>query len=428
MVDRRPRLTLWSDGAYVLTSNGIDGGSTLLAVQPDGAVVGSTTTSAGIREVMYLEEGSQPTWVSVAATDLNTIANRTSLWRDGRWSVGTQISGDGLGRKVERWTSNDGSWWERGFVPRSNDGGDTTWVKIWHGAVRAPGGGTTRESFIYGNDDYKGHHGTHRTSFGQTTVVEKDAGGHTTRQTSVYGGYNHNDSSHERQVIIKYPDGSWVRQLHHTNKDGSWQDWTTTHDKNGHTVTRTATGRGTTTETYKEREDDDNSVDAQEPPDEPDPPDKDSPTGDGDAGGTEGNPDGPLAGVSIRDLLDDDWEGPEEVDTLGDLDAMMRPWLERIRAALASGAAGRSEPGELVDSLGAPPEIAVDLIGYEPDDLADHDSLGRPPPIFGSPLDLGSIVISGESALSVTELLTAVDSLTSAFATMAKVRHIRAIP
>ena len=122
-----------------------------------------------------------------------------------------------------------------------------------------------------------------------------------------------------------------------TTKDGHWEDTTTTRDKDGHYTRHHSTGTGSRTETYEKTEsDEDPDQSGQETPD-PEPPDGDAPVGDG-TGGDEGNPDGPLAGldaVTLRSLLGGDgWKGSEEFDTLGDVDAALGPWMDRIRAAL----------------------------------------------------------------------------------------------
>jgi hypothetical protein len=88
---------------------------------------------------------------------------------------------------------------------------------------------------------------------------------------------------------------------------------------------------------------------------------------------------------------------------------MVRPWLDRIKAALSDGGTGKGDAGELLDALGAPPLIAVNLTGYEPDDLADHDWLGRPRPILAIALGVVAIDPQRESALTVAELQAAAE-------------------
>lgn len=129
-----------------------------------------------------------------------------------------------------------------------------------------------------------------------------------------------------------------------------------------------------------------------------------------------------MSGVDIRELIGDDWQGDEDLDTLGDLDALMRPWLDRIRAALAAGGSGQPDTGELLDTLGASPVINVYLAGYEPDDLADYDSLGRPRPIFGTRLKVTVDMAqkAGTSALSVSELLIAAEPFAQSAIAVAK--------
>ena len=152
-----------------------------------------------------------------------------------------------------------------------------------------------------------------------------------------------------------------------------------------------------------------------------DPPDKDSPVGDGDAGGyQEGNPDGPwdpFDKVGLARLLGGDWEGREDLDTLGDLEGFMRPWLDRLFATAASGVGGGASAGEMLDTLGAPPEIdELYLVGAEHDEYDELDSLGRPPPIFGGIVET-TVVRAGEavrSAATITELVTIAEGLTGA--------------
>lgn len=410
MVDRRPRLTLWGDGEYMLSSGGADGSATMVVVLPDGRVRGSGTTPAGLRELVALEpEVSWVTWfVPDVDTKLRTLRAELGAW--GPAAAATVRYRDGVEAVVKRGRDHDWGHWETVTspsheTPKGWASGDNRWTTIWHPWERAAGGGSTRESFTYGSEEFRGH----RSSYSTSAVVERDASGQEVRRTSVTGGYDHTTGTQERGVTIRYGNGDWVKQVHRTEQDGSWTDTTTT-KQGGHYVTRTSSGHGSTTDTYSETESDEDPTDDGEDP-EPEPTDdgSESPTGDGTDAGSEGNPEGPLAGVDIRDLIGDDWKGGEDLDTLGDLDGLMRPWLERIRATLAAGGSGRPDTGELLDTLGAPPVLDVYLVGYEPDDLAEHDSLGKPPPIFGTRVTVAGAEAVRESALSVTELLAAAE-------------------
>jgi hypothetical protein len=403
MPPHRPRLTLWGTGEYVLASEGGDGSATVLTVDAAGSA--AWARDATLPGVVYDRE------------------LRGEL--DGPWRpevIHVPVAG---GRAtIERSGDGTGHFWEKGHRPQTVKDGWLTpahdWVTIWHPSRDAqhPGGGRTRESVTLGTSHEPGGRATYTT----VTVVEKDRHGHETQRVSVTDRYSHRDGSRDHDVVIRHADGSSVHQTRHTTKDGHWEDTTTTRDKDGHYTRHHSTGTGSRTETYEKTESDEDPEPGQDTPD-PEPPDTDSPLGDG-TGGDEGNPDGPLAGldaVTLRRLLGEDWEGPEEFDTLGDVDAALRPFMDRIRATLASGAtSGGGSPGELLDTLGAPPIVGLDLTGVEEDELADHDSLGRPPPLLRTELEAMARDPLRTSALTVTELQGVAESFALTAATVAQ--------
>lgn len=450
MVDPRPRLTLWHDGEYMLTSWGEDASSTVMVVPTDGHLRGATTTPEGLRTVAELDPAIG--WLFWVILDTNsrirTLRSELGVWGD--LGVSTVAYHGGAQASVERGWDHHGEPWERvkspsHQTPSGKETGNNEWMTVWHRSQKTADGSSARESVTYGTEDYKGHHSTYSSS----RVVERDGSGHEVRRISVGASTDNTTQTQERSVTIRQSNGHWVQQIRRVEPDGSWTV-TTSWNEGGPTTTQTVTGRGTTAVTGKTTTSDEtpfDEPDGPEPPEEPGggssnddesndesgddergddtnsgPPEGEdgAPTGDGSEPGQEGNPDGALVGISLRDLLEH-WRGVEDLDTMGDLGALLRPWLNRIRGAMSAGGSGSPSTGELLDSLGAPPELDIHVNTGEGDDgTRELDSLGKPPPIFRTWLDLAEIADRGGAALTVAELAATAEPFVLSAAAVAR--------
>jgi hypothetical protein len=324
------------------------------------------------------------------------------------------------GREGTVTTSRDASGheWQSGTVPQSIDksGYGTparTWVLVIHPPddLLHPSSHRGGESLELGRDRYTKKNGEHVDS--NYTVVrthEKDSMGRDT-SVSVRSAYSPDTGREEHSSAVRADDGtrSWTNVSR--GQDGSWSIVTVTVDKDGKGTKHVTEGKGDqvtrdeTTDAAPSDAGPDKGRDGDSGSDpDPDKGGSSAPTGDGEQT-SEGNPDGslPFDAVELARLLGDDWDLGDGIDTLGDLDRALRPWIDRIIATARHGAGGTG-PGEVLDTLGAPPPIEFALTGYEQDELADHDSLGRPRPIFGSLVEVDDAVdaagSTGESARS----------------------------
>lgn len=161
MVDRRPRLTLWGDGEYMLSSGGADGSAAMLVVLPDGRVRGAASTPAGLRRLVALEpEVDWVTWfVPDVDTKLRTLRAELGAWEAA--GAATVQYRDGAEAVVKRGRDYDWGHWETVTSPSHETpkgwvSGDNRWTTIWHPWERTAAGGSTRESFTYGSEEFRG--------------------------------------------------------------------------------------------------------------------------------------------------------------------------------------------------------------------------------------------------------------------------------
>lgn len=112
MIDHRPRLTLWGDGEYMLSSEGADGTSTMLMVRPDGLFHGSTTTPAGLRELVLVEPNAE--WLRWLVPDVETRLRvlRRELGAWGAHGTSTVRYEDGGQAQLSRGRDYDWHHWE----------------------------------------------------------------------------------------------------------------------------------------------------------------------------------------------------------------------------------------------------------------------------------------------------------------------------
>jgi len=455
------QLRMWQAGEYSLVSDGQDGSQSLLDHYGEGIVRFVEVDPDGWRRAVFVKTGEDGS-VETAAIDPHDDPPRTG-WLDplaraelrnelgdgffGEWKVGPPIVKhlpDGGVVTIIREGDGTGHYWERGTRTEGQIGGvltpERTWLKSWHPSADPmhPKAATgVRESTEWGRvKEPKGYHGGGHTNYTKTTITYP-AGAGGGRNTIVdHSSYNPTTGDRDHSVSVKHADGTHSTSFSHTSTDGSWRIVTTTTDASGHGQRHTTTGKGdvVTSDKTEDVDQGDSDTGSSNEGQDADPPDKDSPVGDGDAGGyQEGNPDGPwdpYDTVRLARLIGEDWEGGEDLDTLGDLEGFMRPWLDRLAATAASGVGGVSA-GEVLDTLGAPPEIdELYLTGVEQDELADHDSLGRPPPIFGGVLEADAITAGAAtgSAASITALATIAEGFTGAAQAAASLDLLRTTP
>jgi hypothetical protein len=456
------QLRVWQSGEYSLVSEGQDGSQTLLDHYGSGIVRYVEVDDEGWRKTVFAmarEDGSIDTallepvdnpphtgWLDPLARA--ELRNELGDGFFGEWKVGPPIVKhlpDGGVVTIIREGDGTGHYWERGVRTEGRSATtlvpERTWLKSWHPThdpMHPKAASGVREATEWGRvKEPKGFHGGGHTNYTKTTITYP-AGAGGGRHTIVdQSSFNPTTGDREHSVTIKHADGTQSRSWTRTTTDGSWHITTITTDEHGRGQKHVTEGKGdkvTKDKTEDVDQGDSEGESGSEEQGDADPPDKDSPVGDGDTGGyQEGNPDGPwdpFDKVALARLIGEGWEGTEDLDTLGDLEGLMRPWMDRLIATAGSGA-GSGSPGELLDTLGAPPEIdELYLTGVEYDELADHDSLGRPPPIFGGTVETTG-VDAGEavtSAATISELVTIAEGLTGAAEAAGSLDLLRTTP
>jgi hypothetical protein len=407
------RLRLWETGEYSLTSEGADGSRSVVRLHANGVVSTQEIAADGSGRaefVLAVDDGIQFVFTA-APTDVPRPGYdrvvRGEL--DGPWTSGSVIDRglpDGGHIKVTRDGDGTGHYWEAGSRTAGVDaegwmhpGRD--WVTSFHPSrdLQHPGGSGHQESTEWGTVHDPSGQDRHYTT---ATVTTRDEAGRVVSRVWESASYSANGDRDHGAGVTNASGGSvtWSN----TSEDGSWRITTITTDEHGDGTRHTTSGKGdevTGDETTPEHRDP-NDTDVHENPDPPD----EAPSGDGADDGHEGNPDAGFDSVSLRRLIGDDWRGPEDLDALGDVEARLRPWLDRLAATLASGAGGGGE--ELLDTLGAPPFAGLDLTGVHHDALEELDALGRPRPIIDTILEPATVVIGQEetSAASIRHLQT----------------------
>lgn len=423
------RLTVWRTGTYMLASGGADGTWNALQLDDDGGLTSVSVAADGGREIRRWRVGEG----GLDATDAVAVRARFALYAtgpgstyddlaraelDGPWKAGKVIDkdlADGGHLHIERDGDGTGHFWEKGSRSAGtldgvgSEGRD--WLKVWHpfDDARHPGHAQRRDSVEMGTTNSPwGGSSTYRIVKERT---RDDTGRERTvwdRSDSAVGG----DTFHAAGV--KDFDGTRSTTSSVTHADGSGTITTTTTDAQGngtkHVTSYDSSGATTKDETedYHEEPHDDED-DEHEPKDT-----AGAPVGDGTDGAGEGNPDSVLAGfdrIDLRRLLGPGHDGADDLDTLGDLDARLRPWLDRIAGALTAGGGGG---GDLLDTLGAPPFEAIPFPVEGPDETEELDSLGRPRPIFlhGALLAAtAGVELQGVSAASIAELHAAAEQV-----------------
>jgi hypothetical protein len=423
------QVTMYEDGSYELVSRGADGSRT--AVLTSAAVVWTTVTDpTGLRTV----RGSRPS--ESGGFDLVTIvpgrgladgylsdASDTVLPHPGhdsapvKWTekggitvTGTH-TGDDTGHMIDTRHYSPGVDEHGNIIP----GRDVTrWTHPTNDpyhpkdASSVTETGTIHEPGPYHSGDGISHGAKSDTYYGSGTwyVPRSESAGGGKYTVSTGSEWSPSSGDRTQVVTVTQPDGSSMRSWRVTHQDGTWEEHRRATDKGGNGQEEITTGdrSGQKTSQTKEVKQDEDKGKEKSKNDEEEYDDHGgddgAPVGDGDEPGTEGNPDGPFTGwdvISLAKLYGDDWEGQEGLETLGDLDALMQRYRERVDAALR--ASGMKVDGELLDSLGAPP-----LVGYVPyplddDDLVDYDSTGRPPPILSGTMEVGELAAGGQSEL-----------------------------
>ena len=334
---------------------------------------------------------------------------------------------DGREGKVTVSKDASGHQWESGTVPQSDSDGfghpGRTWVKITHprNDTLHPGSHQGGETVELGRDRYTTKAGKHIDSnYTLVGTKEKDSMGRDTSVT-VRAGYSPSTGREEHSSTVRADDGtrSWTNVMR--QHDGSWSITTVTVDKDGNGTKHITEGRGDTvtrdetkdaepSDAGPDKGDKDDSGESGSDPDPKKDHSGDSPTGDGE-GTSEGNPDAGLSfdAVRLALLLGDDVDLGDGIDTLGDLDGLLRPWIDRIIATAKQGGGGGRD--EALDDLGAPPLVGFDLHGYEEDELKDHDSMGRPRPIFGSLVEIADAVGAAQSGVDASTVKVGLEQL-----------------
>jgi hypothetical protein len=418
-------LTVLADGTIVVSAAGIDDARTHVTTFIDGSVVSIEPMTGGTRHVTY-RDGEFIDTALIVDPHVSFDSAQDSFggpWVEGKRSVRLR---DGRFAEVTVNVDASGHKWESGKVPQHIDahgrgipGRD--WLRILHppGDRLHPSSDHRGETIELGRSRYvfpSGRVDDHNyTTVGRREV---DSMGRDTR-VHVTSGYSPATGEETHWSSVKANDGT-SSYTHVTRQtDGHWSIVTVTRDAHGHGTKHTVAGRGEqvtrdeTEDVDDTTEDDGGSNDGNDDGhgshDGPEDDGSDAPVGDGE-GTSEGNPDAglPFDRVSLARLLGPDWDLGEELDTLGDVEAHLRPWIERIVAAARSGTVGVHEE---LDTLGAPPVIGFDLTGYEHDEMEELDSLGRPPPIFHSTVEI-------DTAGEVTSLV-ALEGVASSFATAA---------
>ena len=330
-------------GPQVMTTP--DGTVQTLEVDEDGSrVLTIRSASDEIEAVRFVEHGPL-----LAADEQRSFGgpfverSRPITLPDGREGTVT-ISKDASGHE-----------WRSGKVPQSIDksgygSAARTWVLTIHPPNDRlhPSSHRGGESVELGRDRYTRKNGEHIDS--NYTVVrthERDAMGRDT-SVSVRSAYSPDTGRQEHSSVVRTDDGtrSWTNVSR--GQDGSWSMVTVTVDKDGHGTKHTTEGKGdqVTRDETTDADPSDAGPDKGEDGDsgsdpDPDPDSSSAPTGDGEQT-SEGNPDGglPFDAVELARLLGDDWDLGDGIDTLGDLDRALRPWIDQIIAAARRGGGG----------------------------------------------------------------------------------------
>ncbi|MEU2350576.1 hypothetical protein [Modestobacter sp. NPDC049651] len=391
------RLTMWKSGRFSLASEGDDGSSSFLWVDPSGGVTTDVAGTDGVRHRTFVTAAERGVAVSVALpaepagpAPVYDAELRGAL--DGPWKAGVPIDKvlpSGAHVHIDRDGDGTGHFWEHGTRTRvvDADGFETPavdWTRVFHPYGDAQHGGDRRqrESSEWGTKTLS--NGDRITFSGLKVTTRDDAGGE--RTVWERGEYNPRTGEQSRGVTVDNPDGTHSTTWSDTGPGSSWRVVTETTDRNGDGTRHESHGHGDTVDGESD-EDVHGGTDGDEDPNDP----ATQPAGDGE-GATEGDPDGvPFDAVTLRELIGDAWRDQDGLDTLGDVEARLRPFLARIRAA-AAAAGGGATPGELLDSLGAPPDVFFDLTGVGHDATEELDDLGRPHPFFET--DLAASVVT----------------------------------
>ena len=433
---------LYDESEIRIESTGSDGSTRIVDRLADGTVLTSAYDGVDwIRQAIEEDQGGVSVAATVVAIDfMSTVYDEWFLAAMGEdfttkpWQVGEKAepvphawdprgTGD-IKATISRSFDDEGHIWEKGHRPevRTEDSiiPARDWVKSYHPAHGQEPASSTEWGTRQAPDGMKGVIGQeHYTT--TTTHVQSSAGEYT---VVVGGSYNPTTGTHETSVEVTQPDGSQYKASEARNKDGSKQEVRTqmpAGDGPGTKEVTTTAKDGTVTkktETVEKSSDGgEKSKKGKESDPEPDPEtDKGLPTGDDNPGSGGDNPDGPFSGqdpISLAKLLGTKPHDLDDGDTLGDLERQMGPYTEEmLRAALAL--VGGKDPGELLDTLGAPPVVGFDLYGVEDDELKDYDSLGRPPSFGGGHISRAAIegaTVDATSAASTASLLAALDKI-----------------